>query len=468
MADGFAHPAELEFRAELARLLASTDEVATLLEEAPSTDSVRIEGPAALPPSEYDHGFFQAHEHHYSRDPARMSEQLQGDLALLDRVERVWANQRREGTGRLRGVLRPESLPEGARFLDGHVYVHRVPAGQPYELLVLGDLHGCYSVLKAAIMQARFFEKVDAYRREPGRHPLPLLVLLGDYIDRGLFSINGVLRTVLQLVAAAPDHVYALRGNHEYYVEVNGTIYGGVKPSEAINTLRPHVPMDVFRRYMAFFEGMPTSLLLDRSYFVHAGIPRDRTLKERYVDLSSLNDPDIRFQMMWSDPSAADVVPAELQEKSARFPFGRLQAKAFLQRVGATVLVRGHEKVNEGFHVHYDEPGMKVVTLFSAGGADNADLPGDSSYRSVTPMALTVKSDGEQVSLTPWAPDYRSYNDPARNAFFRVPPEIQHRAEGSKPQRSRCPGVGLGPGLGPRRAPWVAQRAAAQQRKPVL
>jgi hypothetical protein len=72
---------------------------------------------------------------------------------------------------------------------------------------------------------------------------------------------------------------------------------------------------------------------------------------------------------------------------------------------------------------------MKVVTLFSAGGADNADLPGDSSYRSVTPMALTVKSDGEQVSLTPWAPDYRSYNDPARNAFFRVPPEIQHRAE---------------------------------------
>jgi len=68
-------------------------------------------------------------------------------------------------------------------------------------------------------------------REELVGHVRPaLLVLLGDYIDRGLFSLNGVLRTVLQLFVTAPDHVVVLRGNHEYYVEVNGTMYGGVKP----------------------------------------------------------------------------------------------------------------------------------------------------------------------------------------------------------------------------------------------
>src|SRR5207253_340567 len=83
-----------------------------------------------------------------------------------------------------------------------------------------GDLHGCYSILKATLLQSKFFDRVEAYRKDPSL-PYPLLVLLGDYIDRGLFSLNGVLRTALQLFVTAPDHVVMLRGNHEYYVEVN-------------------------------------------------------------------------------------------------------------------------------------------------------------------------------------------------------------------------------------------------------
>jgi hypothetical protein len=30
--------------------------------------------------------------------------------------------------------------------------------------------------------------------------------------------------------------------------------------------------------------------------------------------------------------------------------------------------------------------------------------------------------------MTPWAPDWASYNDPERNAFFKVAPEIPQRA----------------------------------------
>ena len=49
-------------------------------------------------------------------------------------------------------------------------------------------------------------------------------MLLGDYIDRGMFSYQGVLRSVMQLFVTAPDHVYVLRGNHEYYVEHEGKV----------------------------------------------------------------------------------------------------------------------------------------------------------------------------------------------------------------------------------------------------
>jgi Calcineurin-like phosphoesterase len=273
-------------------------------------------------------------------------------------------------------------------------------------------------------MQSRFFERLSAFKADPEKTPEPKLVLLGDYIDRGIFSLNGVLRSALLLYLTAPEHVIVLRGNHEFFIEHNGTVYGGVKPSEAIDTLKPHVPMDVFRDYIALFESLPNMLFFDRTLFVHAGIPRDRTFKERFKDLSSLNDSEIRFQMMWSDPSTADVIPAELQEQSARFSFGKLQAQHFLQRIGCHTLIRGHEKVNEGFQCVYDGD-VLLYTLFSSGGKDNDDLPSNSSYRQVTPMALTIQHRDGESQITPWEIDYETFNDPERNAFFKGPPELR-------------------------------------------
>ncbi len=426
MADGEVHPAELKFRSELSALL-EADLGVELVEEGEPRERVRIVPGRALEAAGKVHPFFTPFEKHYQHD--HIEQQIEGDRALLASAMRLFDEQRKGGEGRLTGKTSIEQLRGQEPFLDGHVYVNMPRDGRRYELLVLGDLHGCYSVLKASIIQSRFFDRVNAWRKAPDSEPYPLLVLLGDYIDRGLFSLNGVLRTVLQLLVTAPAHVYVLRGNHEYYFEHEGTIYGGVQPSEAINTLRPHVPMDALRDYMRLFEALPNVLLFDRLFFVHGGLPRDRMLKERWKDLSSLNDPDLRFQMMWSDPSTADVIPLDLQDKSSRFAFGRLQFRSFMQRVGSTTMIRGHEKVNEGFQKTYDGDEGTLITLFSAGGKDNQDLPAESSYRGVTPHALTITHEDGVSTLRPWAPDYRAYNDPARNAFFQVPPEIALRAK---------------------------------------
>ncbi|MBX3247460.1 MAG: metallophosphoesterase [Myxococcales bacterium] len=423
-ADGQVHPAEAKFRAELVELFHA--DLGLELEpdfEAPRTT---IASPIERRVSKPDHPFFGKLEFHYSADKDKILQQIELDRQLLDQVRGIWTKQRAGGSGRLAGAQKVDDFAGEQPFLDGHVYV--CPATHPagYELTVLGDLHGCYSCLKGAVMQAEFFDKVAAFKKDPSL-PKPLLVLLGDYIDRGLFSLNGVLRSALQMFVAAPEHVYVLRGNHEYYIEYKGQIFGGVKPAEAINTLKPHLPIDVFRDYMSLFDEMPSALLFDRTLFVHAGIPRDLLVKERWRDMSFLNDPDARFQMMWSDPSSADVIPAALQEQSARFPFGRMQAAAFLHRMGCHTIVRGHEKVDSGFARVYDDDQLTLITLFSAGGRDNEDLPADSSYRGVTPKAMTLTSKDGQQTIVPWDIDFRTFNDPARNAFFKAPPEIELR-----------------------------------------
>ncbi len=423
MADGEAHPAEVKFRAELSALLEA--ELELELVEDQRARSVSIAPPSKLDSERKVHPFFDQFEHHYSRDPETRRRQIEADREVVDRTIALLEKERERGAGKLSGKQNVNEFENEAPFLDGHIQVCPTPPGKRFELTVLGDLHGCYSCLKGALMQSKFFDKVAAYRADPVNTPEPKLVLLGDYIDRGIFSLNGVLRSVLLLYLTAPEHVVVLRGNHEYFVEFKGNIYGGVKPSEAIDTLKPHVDLDVFREYIQLFESLPTALLFGRTMFVHGGIPRDRLFKERFKDLASLNDPDMRFQMMWSDPSTADVIPAELQDQSARFAFGRLQAQRFLQRIGCEALIRGHEKVNEGFARVYDEPNFLLCTLFSSGGKHNNDLPSNSSYRSVTPMALTIHCDGGSTRIVPWEIDYESYNDPERNRFFQRPPELR-------------------------------------------
>lgn len=415
-ADGVVHPAEVEFRNDLASLLGQPGIAEP---EVVVQDKVEIERPVELATATTDHPFFQGFEHHYSSDPNLIRAQVEVDIGVLDQAEAKWGEQRRAGHGRLAGIQRVQDLA-GAEFLDEYVYgVPKSATGGDFELIVLGDLHGCYSCLKAAVMQSQFMEKVKAYRANPDKHPDVRLVLLGDYIDRGRFALNGVLRAVLKLFLTVPEHVFVLRGNHEYYIEYQGKIYGGVKPSDTISALQPLLPDEVFHRYLTFFEQMPNALLFDNLVFVHGGIPRDALIKERWRGLATLNDPEVRFQMLWSDPSRADHVPDELQAASARFAFGRQQFRAFMAKLGGTLLVRGHEKVNAGFRDHYPADDVRLLTIFSAGGVANDDLPQDSNYRDVRPMALTITRKDGETKVTPWAIDYRAYQDPDRNAFFR-------------------------------------------------
>jgi hypothetical protein len=419
VADGVVDPREMAFRNELYRLLLTPMAVDDAdIEDVPAGAVVLGEA-LSLSARADDHPFLTKMEWPYADDAATFGGQAKTDLDLMRRVMEKLDEQRAAGKGRLATAADVSGFAGQAPFLDGHVYVVPPRPDQAYELLVLGDLHGCYACLKAALMQADFFAKVQAYHDEPAKHPDVKLIFLGDYIDRGRFSYAGILRAAMKLFVAVPDHVYLLRGNHEHYVEFNGRTLAPVRPAEAYASIARVAPNEVFEAYRRFFEALPNMLFFDRTMFVHAGIPRDATLAERWKGLPSLNDPDIRFQMLWSDPSDADAIPDALQQENARFPFGRRQFKAFMGKVGATTMIRGHERVVEGFREVYAAPEARLLSLFSAGGAHNADLPAESNYREVTPMALTITHRDGVTQLAPFALDYARYNDPALNAFFR-------------------------------------------------
>jgi uncharacterized tellurite resistance protein B-like protein len=418
-ADGVVHPNEMRFRNELYRLLTSPIELDDLEIEPLEEGAVVIDPARSVTAREIDHPFLKSFEWDYAREPDKFREQAQVDLELIERFQGMLQQARDAGAGKLGQAPSFAQMAGQEPFLDGHVYVVPPNTTQDYELLVLGDLHGCYSCLKAALMQADFFNKVQAWHKDPVNNPKMVVVLLGDYIDRGKFSYNGVLRTVMQLSLAAPGHVYALRGNHEYYVEYNGRVLAPVRPAEAMTSLQGIAPNEVFGAYMKLFDALPNLLVFDKMLFVHAGIPRDDTLSEKYTGLPSLNDPEMRFQMLWSDPSEAEVIPLELQKANARFPFGTRQFKSFMARLGCTTLIRGHERVTEGFRKVIEDREAVLLTLFSAGGKNNNDLPASSNYREVTPMALTIRYKDGISQLTPFVIDYERYNDPQYNSFFK-------------------------------------------------
>lgn len=429
MADGVAHPAEVALRQELAEILAERLEPKTMPVELELVrPKIKLDDRVAMPRPPQAPAAFESFEYHYSADKKVIRRQVATDRSLIKRVLFGFDKERRRSRGRLRGVEKVDELAGQGALLDGHVRALMPERDQRYLITVLGDLHGCYSCMKAALIQSRFFERVAAFRRDPDNNPEPKLIFLGDYIDRGRFSFNGVLRLALQLQAAAPDHVIMLRGNHESFIEERGRVRSIVSPADALETLRPFAPEALFRDYRRLFDELPHVLLLGRMIITHGGIPSDSTLQAHSRELTSLDEPAQRFQMMWSDPALVDIIPRHMQDQLVRFSFGRLQCQAFLQRHGCHTLIRGHGQPVTGFRPNFYDDEVVVLTICSAGGPDNLDLPETSELRMVRPMAMTIRLagglDGE-AEIDVWPIDYKPYNVPERNGFYRSEPDFE-------------------------------------------
>lgn len=177
-----------------------------------------------------------------------------------------------------RRKIKPSSTPHRQRIDLGQAH-------PPYTIYAVGDVHGCLVELRRA--EQRILADI-AQERRPG-----LLILLGDYVDRGPQSAG-----VLDYLGAASNgglRRLALCGNHDSaflkFIRTPQTSmewleYGGKETllSYGINSeqilqrrrgkavLKEAVSRLVPSAHITFLENLPISVRIANFLFVHAGI----------------------------------------------------------------------------------------------------------------------------------------------------------------------------------------------------
>ncbi len=160
------------------------------------------------------------------------------------------------------------------------------------KVFVIGDIHGCLSMLKRLIDKIPWDPKRDR------------LIFVGDYIDRGE-DPKGVVDFILSLKEES-DNIECLLGNHEamlldYLRGRNRDLYlfnGGTVTLRSYSARRrseedPLIPED----HLEFFSNLKPYIELENYYIVHAGFRPGRR-----VEKQSLEDMIwIRYEFIDSD-----------------------------------------------------------------------------------------------------------------------------------------------------------------------
>mmetsp|Transcript_17722 Transcript_17722/g.34902 ORF Transcript_17722/g.34902 Transcript_17722/m.34902 type:complete len:319 (-) Transcript_17722:692-1648(-) len=213
---------------------------------------------------------------------------------------------------------------------------------------VVGDIHGqLYDFLEML--------------RVGGPAPETNYLFLGDYVDRGHYSVETIL-LLLSLKVRCPDNVTLLRGNHE--TRQITQVYGFYD-----ECVRKYGSPLVWKIVTQVFDLLPVAALVTgpntRVLAVHAGLsPALQTLDE----IKALKyDAEVPHEgpvcdLLWSDPDE-DVDGWGLSQRGAGYVFGANVVAKFNHTNNIDLICRSHQLVMEGYKEIFDR---KLVTVWSA------------------------------------------------------------------------------------------------------
>lgn len=228
---------------------------------------------------------------------------------------------------------------------------------KPYNLVIIGDLHGDFNSLK------RIMEIIDFtnYLKNESN----LLIFLGDYIDRGKYSLE-VLLFICKIKNYHPNNVILLKGNHESYELFPFSAYD--LKSNLLNRFGIK-SNDFYRKIIIpLFESLFVFCEIDRfALLMHGGLPviTDMNFFNNYkFYLSNLKDnSSLLEELLWNDPR--DFLIHKFWDISRRGLgkyFGIGVTNIWLSKTNCNFLIRGHEPCM-GYKFNHNN---KVLTIFSA------------------------------------------------------------------------------------------------------
>lgn len=292
-------------------------------------------------------------------------------------------------------------------------------------IYIIGDLHGNYS-------------SFDFVRNRICEEPNALFIFLGDYVDRGLNSIE-VFMGLAELKIQNPENIILLSGNHEYDNDIifNGhdllrnilkekfpdiievrdeivtedenlqnqsylgmaynffknMIFGRPEPETRQVTVTTDMSAPLYNKFCEVFKKLPLAVNLkvnDKKFFcVHGGIPVYANNKIDVLSIKHTNTDELFTELLWNDPNRrGQNIGYNNRYLPNSYKYTSNHVDKFLKINNVDCIFRAHEEVENGFSDDFGD--HKHFTIFSS-----------ANYLEVNPRSKTKKFDASIVKINP-------------------------------------------------------------------
>ena len=210
---------------------------------------------------------------------------------------------------------------------------------------VCGDIHG------------QFHDLLELFK-VGGYAPDTNYLFMGDYVDRGTFSVESV-SLLLALKLKYPNRIFLLRGNHES--RQTSQMYGFYDECFKKYGNSPNI----YNTFMDLFDFLPLCALIENKILcLHGGLsPNIQTIEEiNQLDrMQELPHDGPMSDLLWSDPEEREGWGQS--PRGAGFVFGGDISRKFNFTNNLSMICRAHQFQQNGYQWSHEN---NVLTIFSA------------------------------------------------------------------------------------------------------
>ena len=213
-------------------------------------------------------------------------------------------------------------------------------------ITICGDIHG------------QFYDLLELFCIE-GRLPHTNYIFLGNYINRGYYSIE-TLSLLLCLKIRYPKRIYLIRGNQES--EEYSKIYGFYD-----ECIRKYGDEKIWTYFNDLFNYFPLCVLVGGKILcIHRGLS---SFIKSLDDIRKINR--VKKLCFWKDDPICDLLWNEPHDnygfcfapKGKLVLFGKNITKEFCSNNGLDIIIRGQNCIQNGYSLTHDD---KLVSICSS------------------------------------------------------------------------------------------------------